>query len=319
MTVLLAVVLVALVGMTGLGVDFAFATLERRVLQNATDAAAASGAINLARGEDPTGDVDRMMQRNNVALSTTVVCQYVDDDAVTGPCNAATAATTNGVRVTATNIRPTYFMPILGVPTVTVSATAAARVLGVTAASPYPSSASLFIVCGINTKRPSSAPLSILQQSGGQWVPNPAADGQEFVIHNPQVADCGMGSNSFKGLNAVGAEVGPISLPFNMITETGTRAGPTTQAVRGEGGCSAGLSSNAVDNCTMIIPVFVSSPAKDVAYSVRWLAFHIRQIDSNTHYGRLDLDYPISQESYTMLAPWTKNTKQVLTVVRLWN
>ena len=48
-------------------------------------------------------------------------------------------------------------------------------------------------------------------------------------------------------------------------------------------------------------------------------AGHIRQIDSNTHYGTLDLDYTIGQESYTMLAPWTKNTKQVLTVVRLWN
>jgi hypothetical protein len=108
-------------------------------------------------------------------------------------------------------------------------------------------------------------------------------------------------------------------LPFNLVTETGTRAGPTTQAVRGINGCAAGLSSDALDNCTMIIPIFVSSPAKDIAYTVRWLAFHVRQIDSNTHYGRLDLDYPIAQESYTLMSPWTKNTKQVWTTVRLWN
>jgi Flp pilus assembly protein TadG len=321
MAVLLAVVLVALIGMTGLGVDYAFATLERRTLQNAVDAAA-SGAINLAQGESPTADVNSMVQRNGAAPSTAVECAYVDNaDAVTGPCDAAPSAATSGIRVTATNTRPTYFMRVLGVPTVTVGATAAARVQGVAAASPYPSSASLFIVCGIDTRLagPGNATLSILQQIGGQWVPNPAADGREFVIHNPQVADCGMQSTAFKGLNAVGAEVGPIALPANLITETGTRAGPTTQAVRGEAGCGAGLYSDTVDNCTMIIPVFVSAPAKDVAASVRWLAFHVRRIDANTHYGRLDLDYTIGQEAYTLLAPWTKNTKQVLTVVRLWN
>lgn len=320
MAVFFAAILVALVGMTGLSVDFAFATLERRILQNAVDAAATSGALNLAQGLSPTADVNDMVERNNVALTTTVVCEYVDNsNAVTGPCSSPPSNSTSGVRVTATNARPTFFMRVLGIPTVTVGATSTARVYGIPPNSPYPSSASLFIVCGINTKRPSGGPMSIVQQVGGQWVPNPAADGVEFVIHNPSVADCGMQSSSFKGLNAVGSEVGPVTLPKNLITETGTRAGPTTEAVQGPGGCPAGLESNDIDDCTMIIPIFVSSPAKDVAYSVMWLAFHIRQIDSNTHYGTLDLNYPIRQQSYTLLAPWTKNTKQVLTLVRLWN
>jgi Flp pilus assembly protein TadG len=314
--------LAVLIGMTGLAVDHGFATLERRVLQNSVDAAATTGARHLAQGVDPTTSVATMVTKNGAAATTTVECQYVDSNqAITGPCSGTPSATTAGVRVTATNPRPTYFMRVLGVPSVTVSATSTARVYGITSASPYPSSGSLFIVCGINTylAGPGNKKMDILTSDHGAWVPNAAADGQEFVIHNPNVADCGMHSSSFKGLNAVGAESGPISLPYNLISETGTRAGPTTQAVRGINGCAAGLSSDSVNNCTMIIPVFVSSPAKDVAYSVWWLAFDIRQIDSNTHYGRLRLDYTVAQEAYTLLAPWTKNTKQVLTTVRLWN
>lgn len=322
MPVLLAGFLTVLIGMTGLAVDHGFATLERRVLQNSVDAAASSGAHSLAQGNSATANVSSMVTRNGAAATTVIDCQYVDSTgANTGDCSATASASAAGVRVTATNARPTLFMRVLGVTSVAVSATSAARVYAISASSPYPSSASLFTVCGINTKRagPGNQTLSILQQSGGEWVPNLAADGLEFVIHNPQVADCGMQSNAFKGLNAVGAESGPISLPRNLMTETGTRAGPTNQAVRGINGCGAGLYSDTVDNCTMIIPVFISSPAKDVATSVRWLAFDVRRIDSNTHYGRLRLDYAIAQEAYTILAPWTKNTKQVLTTVRLWN
>lgn len=322
MAVLLASLVFVFFGMTGLGVDFAFATLEKRTLQNAADAAATSGAINLARGESPVNDVNSMVTRNGAANTTVVLCQYVDNsNAVVGGCDAAAPGSSSGVRVTATNTRPTYFMRVLGIPTYTASANSAARVVTVSPSSPYPSSASLFIVCGLDTllAGPGNHKMDILQRSGGDWVPNPSANGREFVIHNPTVADCDMRSSAFKGLNAIGAQSGPISLPFNMITETGTRAGPTSQAVRGIDGCQAGLYSDSVNNCVMVIPVFVSAPAKDVAYSVRWLAFYVRQIDSNTHYGRLILDYTIGQEAYTMYAPWTKNTKQVLTAVRLWN
>jgi Flp pilus assembly protein TadG len=322
MPVLLAGMLTILIGMTGLAVDHGFAILERRVLQNAVDAAASSGALSLAQGVSPTTSVSTMVTRNGAAVTTNVECQYVDSTGTdTGPCTGTASNDTAGVRVTATNPRATFFMRVLGVDSVTVSATSSARVYAVSSSSPYPSSGSLFIVCGINTKLagPGNKTKDILKQQGGQWVVNTAADGDEFVIHNPNVADCGMQSSSFKGLNATGAESGPITLPFNLVTETGTRAGPTTQAVRGINGCAAGLYSDAVDNCTMIIPVFVSAPDKEIAYSVRWLAFDIRRIDSNTHYGRLRLDYAIAQESYTLLAPWTKNTKQVLTTVRLWN
>jgi hypothetical protein len=320
--VLLATLLVAFIGMTGLGVDYAFSTLERRILQNGVDAAASSGAIDLAEGTSPEADVTAVVTRNGARASTTVVCEYVDNtNTVTGLCSAVPSGTTGGVRVTATSTRPTYFMRVLEVPTATVSATATARVLSLSASSPYPSSASLFVVCAIDTKMPGAGnpTMSILLNTGGQWVPNPAADGVEFIIHAPQVADCGMQGNSFKGLKAVGALAGPITQPYNIITETGTRAGPVTQAVRGIAGCGTGASSDNIDNCMMIIPAFVSSPSMTVAYAVRWMAFEVRQVNANIHYGRLRLNYTVSQESYTLTAPWTKNAKQVLTMVRLWN
>jgi hypothetical protein len=40
-----------------------------------------------------------------------------------------------------------------------------------------------------------------LQSSSSPWNVNPSAFGQEFLIHDPQVENCGVPNNSFKGLN----------------------------------------------------------------------------------------------------------------------
>jgi Flp pilus assembly protein TadG len=328
MAVFFAAVLLVFVGMTGLAVDYGFASLERRVLQNAVDAAASTGASNLAAGQAVNADVSTMVSRNGVAVTTSVDCQYIDNSGnATGPCSAAASATTGGVKVTATNSRPTYFMRVLGVPTVTVGATGTARVLSISPQASLKGSNSLFIVCGVDTKKPGpgNPKQSILKKVGSSYVAEIAddvVDGTQFVIHNPTVADCGMHSSSFKGLNATGAETGAFTLPRNLITETGTRAGPTTDAVRGRNGCVAGLSSDNVSGCTMIIPVFDTAPAKDIAHAIMWVAFYVTQIDSNTHYGAIDLAYTLTLDqemANSMTAPWTKNTKQVLTTTRLWN
>jgi putative Flp pilus-assembly TadE/G-like protein len=126
MAVFFAAVLFVFIGMTGLAVDYGFASLERRVLQNAVDAAATTGAGNLSRGEAVSADVNTLVGRNGVGLTATVDCQYIDNTgAVTGPCSGAASATTGGVKVTATNLRPTYFMRVFGpqYQNVTVSAT----------------------------------------------------------------------------------------------------------------------------------------------------------------------------------------------------
>jgi hypothetical protein len=330
MPVLLAAMLTALLGLTGLAVDFGFATVERRALQNAADAAAVSGAINLVRGENPVAEVTTVANRN--ASVAGLVCEYVNAaNAVTGPCTSAPSATTDGVRVQATNTRATFFLGVLGIPTFTVSAESTARVSAWTTNTPYEVGNSLFLVCGYNTRlwdrRPGEPEgLSILQGTppgAPPWPVNPAAIGREFVIHDPDVARCGLQSSSFKGLNATSGEV---TLPALLLSETGDRAGPTRTAVAGIAGCGAGLHTNddALDGCIMPIPIFASvpDPNRDYVYAVRWLPFQIRRPlrggkpDSNTHIGKLLDGYTIRQDTNTLLAPWTKNTKAAITSVR---
>ena len=322
MPVFLALLVTAIMAITGLAVDFGFAAMERRHLQNAADAAAISGAINLVRGESPVSDVATVANRN--AVTSAVECSYVDaSNAVTGACSATAGGTSDGVKVIATNARPTFFLNVVGIRTLTVSAESIARVSAWTNTTPYEVGNSLFVVCGYGTKlrdpQPTDPPtgrLSILQgtQPGASpWNVNPAAFNREFVIHDPHVADCGMASERFKGLNA---SSGVITLPATLLSETGDRAGPTRTAVNGIAGCPAGLDTEISNDCVMVIPIFVSSPAKDYVYAVRWLPFRVREIDANTHVGRLLENYTIREDTNTLLAPWTKTMKGVITSVR---
>jgi Flp pilus assembly protein TadG len=306
MSVILALFFTVFVGMTGLGIDFAFSTLERRALQNAADASALTGARDLSQGTTPTTDIATISGKN--ATTSSIVCQYVNtSNADLGDCSGS-ATGASGVHVTAIHTRNTYFMGLLGIPTVTVSADAIARVSSMQNSStnpatsmPYDAQNALFIVCGYKTKLVGGGTMNILQGSKpgtSPWNINPAAFGQEFSIHDPHPEDCGMASASFKGLNSV---VGTVTLPAVLTDETGTNAGPTRYAVNGFDGCPAGATSSSVDNCVMILPIAVSSPNKDDLYAVRWLPFWIRQIDSNTHSGTLLNSYNLNDP----LLPWT--------------
>jgi Flp pilus assembly protein TadG len=243
MAVFFAAVLFVFIGMTGLAVDYGFASLERRVLQNAVDSAATTGAGNLSRGEAVSADVNTLVGRNGVGITATIDCQYIDNTgAVTGPCSSAASATTGGVKVTATNLRPTYFMRVLGVPNVTVSATSAARVFTVTGATTYNMWGSVFIVCGWDAKTatlksngkwqvdqattnlitrtygpttggsayPAAWPTSFTPAASYAWEwPLSSTSGPTsvynkwFVVHDENdVAKCGINDSAFKGLNS---------------------------------------------------------------------------------------------------------------------
>jgi Flp pilus assembly protein TadG len=323
MAVFFAVVLVGLIGMSGLGIDYGFATLERRSLQNAADAAATTGALDLVRNVSPVTDVNTMASRN--ATTTGVQCDYVDaSNTVTGPCTPGPASTTSGVRVIATNVRDTYFMRVLGVPTISVSAESIARVSSmqnttVNPATSAPTDAgnALFIVCGYDTKVYGGGTMDILQGSmaapaSSPWNVDAAAWGVEFIIHDAQVTDCGMQSNKFKGLNGT---VGTVTLPAVLDIENGNKAGPTRTAVNGPQGCGVGLDSDGALGCVMILPVAISSPAKEKLYSVRWLPFFVRQRHANQHTGQLLSTYNLNDP----LLSWTYagGNRSPITSVRL--
>jgi Flp pilus assembly protein TadG len=198
--VLLALILTVLVGMTGLGVDYGYATLERRALQNAADAAALTGARRLIQNLSPVNDVNTIAGRN--ATTTSVACDYVNAaDTVTGSCTSVPSDTSDGVRVVATNTRDTYFMRLLGVNTVTVSAQSTARVTSMqntttnpASSAPYEAGNALFIVCGYDTMLYSGGTMDILQGSmssptSSPWNVDANALGREFIIHDSHVGN----------------------------------------------------------------------------------------------------------------------------------
>jgi len=303
MLVFFAALLTAFIGMTGLSIDYAFSTLERRTLQNAADAAAQTGAVKLSQGVSPTSDVNTIAGRN--ATTSSVTCQYVDaSNADIGPCSGS-AIGASGVHVTASHTRDTYFMGVLGIPTVTVSADAIARISTLQnaagASATTEAQNALFIVCGYGTKLygPGNHTMDIFaaNPTAAPWAVNPAAWGKEFVIHDTHPTDCGLPSASFKGLNGTH---GTIPLPADLRNETGTNAGPTVYAVNGFTGCGAGLSSDNVDNCVMLLPIANGisttyySPDGYRLHSVRWLPFKIRQIDLKTQAGTLLSSYSVN-------------------------
>ncbi len=315
MPVLLAFLLVAFIGTTGLGVDFAFSTFERRALQNAADAAVQSGAVKLSQGLSPTADVNTIAGRN--ATTSSVTCQYVNtSNADIGPCTGS-AIGASGVHVTATHTRDTYFIRVLGIPTATVSADAIARITAMQNAAgasvATEAQNALFIVCGYQTKLygPGNNKMDIFaaNPTSAPWAINPGAWGREFVIHDTHPTDCGLPSTSFKGLNGTH---GTVSLPADLQNETGTNAGPTVYSVNGFNGCGTGLSSNNVDNCIMLLPIADGisttyySPDGYRLHAVRWLPFKIRQIDSNTHTGTLLNSYSVNDPGNPFW-PWVYN------------
>jgi Flp pilus assembly protein TadG len=332
MAVFFAAVLFVFIGMTGLAVDYGFATLERRVLQNAVDAAAQSGATNLSMGVSAAADVQTMVTRNNVAVGTTVVCDYIDNsNVVTGSCSGTPSGTTSGVRVSATSNRPTYFMRVLGIPTVAVSANSMARVSAWNQSSALTQNASntLFLVCGWSARVAGNPPTyhDILTGTSGNYGVNGTAVGKTFVIHGPQIADCGIHDSAFKGLNS---STGPVTLADWIFTESGVRAGPVAQAVPTPGGCAAGLYSDdtALDNCNMLIPIFTQDSVEPTAHhmvkvsddwkvwSVMWLMFEVHRTGANEHTGTLLSNAPLVPGPTTLFAPWTKNTSSMFTAVR---
>jgi Flp pilus assembly protein TadG len=349
MPVLLAGMLVVMLGMAGLAVDFGFGTLERRTLQNAVDAASQTGATGLAnlassdsvtraKGANLVSDVQTIVSRNGAAVSTAVVCEFVDNtNAVTGPCSSPPSNSTSGVKVTATNTRGTYFMRALGVPTITASAQSTSRVYAWADGSPNPAQnqaydiwGSFFMVCGYGTmEAPNGSngnrytPSSILAGSASDAQPQALAAGavgKTYVIHdsNPnRLANCGITDGEFKGLNA---SSGTVQLPTWLYNESGNRAGPVSQAIKTYAGCpsAASVSDTALNDCIMIIPIYTKVNEKARGdwdmYAVRFLPFRIIRKDSNTHWATLLEDVVI--QDATLVAPWTKNTNRAITTVR---
>jgi hypothetical protein len=120
---LIALLMPVLLGFLGLGLDFGRLAAQQRTLQNIADAAALAGGADLSLYyQQACTDAGTLLTRNsNPATST---CQV-----------STTTYTNDTITVTLTQSLPMYFMPVLGVASKTLTATAAATSASITACS----------------------------------------------------------------------------------------------------------------------------------------------------------------------------------------
>ncbi|MFA5111302.1 MAG: pilus assembly protein TadG-related protein [Desulfobaccales bacterium] len=108
-----AIMLTMLLGLAGLALDYGNLTVVRARMQNAVDAAVCGGGLKLPNQDDANKQADYFITKNGF---TPVAGQPKFD-----PTN------TNVISYTMSQNVPTYFMGLLGHPTVKVSATATAK------------------------------------------------------------------------------------------------------------------------------------------------------------------------------------------------
>ncbi len=119
--VLICVSLIALMGMIAVVTDFSFMQHQRNMMQTAADSAATAGAEELNYGDQvAAGRADAGSNGYTDGQSSVTVA--INNPPSTGPNTANSAY----VEASVTKPEPTYFLRVLGVSTMTVSARAVA-------------------------------------------------------------------------------------------------------------------------------------------------------------------------------------------------
>jgi len=117
--VLVALALVVLVGFLGLGVDFGYLRYMKRNMQNAADAAAIAGAIEVGYGDVKNAAVAAALENGY-----TITAGNVHQPPIDGPY--ANPKYANYVEVIVTQTQPTFFSKIFGVNSVAMTTSAVA-------------------------------------------------------------------------------------------------------------------------------------------------------------------------------------------------
>jgi Flp pilus assembly protein TadG len=286
--VLMAVSILALLGLTGLVVDGGRAYADHRATQNAADVAAlaGAGALNQILFGSPGQEaavhdaVVASLAANDVNGSPD--CRLVDQAGTDlGACPASNTgaglpATVAGVSVRASDSQSGSFIKALGISGFSASATATAQIEALRAGS------SPFMICGLDAGHHGFDP-PLLLASGSSWVVNPAAVGQTYGIHGPQVPDCGAGSAGFKGLTDGSANV-PV--PGWWAGDTGVHAGPVRNQVARSDACTTTDGFDNWTGCTIIVPICVAGQGSGTStqlYCVRFGVFKVSQSHQNAH------------------------------------
>jgi len=174
--VLVCVSLIAIVGMIAVVTDFSFLQHQRNMMQTAADSAAMAGSEELSYGDQvAAGKADAATNGYTDGASSVAVA--INNPPSTGP-NAANSAYVEAI---VTKPEPTYFLRVLGVSTISVSARAVAYegngpnciyVLNPTASGAFSANGSVTVAsgCGLLVDSSSSTGLSVV---GGATISAP--------------------------------------------------------------------------------------------------------------------------------------------------
>ncbi len=157
------------------------------------------------------------------------------------------------------------------------------------------------------TTEPSPTPVGSATSTAGSggtgtstYSINPAAYGQTFILHAPQVAGCDTQGNRFKGDANNTANYGK-AIPGLFDYAHGDKAGPTRAAVAGINGCSSGFTRDSTTTCVLLVPIASGSTNDEL--NVQTVGAFLVWGGSNYNYGTLLSSYQISTPPG--LGPWT--------------
>ncbi|MEY2434711.1 MAG: hypothetical protein QOC92_4436 [Acidimicrobiaceae bacterium] len=285
--IFLALSMAVLLVVAALVLDGGSNYVQRRQMQNAADAATMAGTRALDRYRFPafgtTPDLTTISsQVTSVATAngaTSVVsCRLINYDQPgtagdLGPCTSSIAANNaEGVRVTVSNTRTTYFGGITGRSSTTATVSAAATIQELTSIS------SAFLVCGN-----SAVGGYNLLNADGTVNPNNAQNAGEIIIHGSQIPDCGAGSQ-FKGLMTNAANL-------NVWTDIGTQGNQVGQYRDVTTGVTACPDGGPYNNCDMLLPIMqYGRPGGSwaEAFITAFAVFHVTEgaTGTDSHYAR---------------------------------
>ncbi|MEW6474954.1 MAG: pilus assembly protein TadG-related protein [Actinomycetota bacterium] len=287
-TVLVAISLLCLLGLTGLIIDGGRAYAARRGVQNAADVAALAGAGALndvlfdSAGQEAVIHDAVVASLSANKANGTFDCRLVDETrSDLGPCpesntGAGLPEAVAGVSVRARDDQDGSFIKALGIDGFSASAAATAQIQALREGS------SPFLICGLDSSRRGFDP-PLLVESAGSWAVNPAAINRTYGLHGPDVPDCGAGSESFKGL-ADNSVVVPV--PGWWQSDTGVKAGPIRNVVARGDGCGTTEGFDNWTGCTLVVPICVTGRGTGSGaefYCVRFGVFRVSQSHANSH------------------------------------
>lgn len=218
--IMFALFMTAMLGVLGLSIDVGYSVSQRRMMQNAADLAAISGALAIANYHQDNQissltSVQQTIDGNQTHEGSPALeeCRYMDDSlAEIAACDGFVPPGATGVSILVRETHQTFFIRVVpGAPTeVSTRARASARVERLFRAGMD----GPFVVCGYGTRTTAGSSLSILSNDTSV---NPNAVGQTYRLTGQSYAP-----NFYETGDNTGAEIADCGLNLAALQDMGS-------------------------------------------------------------------------------------------------